>query len=201
VAKRVNSRKAVFLDLQGTLGGEGLGDIRDFSFFPFSAAAIRCLNDAGLLAIVTTGQSKISKGYFTYADFLARMEDLKRELADQGARLDAVYCCPHISSEGCACHKPRPGMLLQAQAEWGIDMAASYVVGDAGAWDMRMARAAGCTAILVRTGLGQSSLAEFRHLWADTEADFVAADVLEAAHWIRDAEQAGRPRTGFDGEL
>ena len=55
-------RAAVFLDLQGTLGGEGLGDIKHFTFFPSAIPAIKLLNDANLLAIVVTNQSHIAKG-------------------------------------------------------------------------------------------------------------------------------------------
>jgi len=60
-------RKAVFLDLQGTLGGDGLGDIREFSFFAFSAAAIKLLNETGLLVVVLTNQSHLAKGEFSTA--------------------------------------------------------------------------------------------------------------------------------------
>jgi D-glycero-D-manno-heptose 1,7-bisphosphate phosphatase len=180
----VDCGRAVFLDLQGTLGGEGLDDVLRFSFFPCAAPAIRLLNEAGLLAIVVTNQSHIARGDFTYAQFERRMDALRAELAEHGARLDAVYCCPHGKEDGCACRKPRPGMLLAAQRELGLDLARSYVVGDTGAWDMVMARAAGAGAILVRTGLGEGSLVEYRHTWADIEPDFVADDVLQAAEWV-----------------
>ena len=88
-------RAAVFLDVQGTLGGEGLGDIRDFTFYPPAIPAVKMLNEANLRAIVVTNQSRIAQGLFTYECFLERMESLKQELREGGARLDAVYCCPH----------------------------------------------------------------------------------------------------------
>jgi histidinol phosphatase-like enzyme len=88
-------RKAVFLDLQGTLGGEGIGDIRNFSFFSFSADAIKLINDAGLLTIILTNQSHIADGYFTLEYFHERVNELKDELSIKGAYLDGVYCCPH----------------------------------------------------------------------------------------------------------
>lgn len=180
----MSMRDAAFLDLQGTLGGEGLGDIMDFSFYPFAIPAIKLLNEANLLVIVVTNQSHISKGLFTYADFERRVDELKQELAGHSAQLDAVFCCPHTPRDDCSCRKPLPGLLLQARERFALDLTRCYLVGDVGAWDMVLARSAGCRAVLVRTGLGEGSLGPYRHLWAGVEPDFVAADVLEAAHWI-----------------
>ena len=189
-----SNRKAVFLDLQGTLGGEGLGDILGFSFYPFSIPAIKLLNEANLLVVVVTNQSHISKGYFTYDDFESRFDELKQELARQGARLDAVYCCPHTTEDGCSCKKPLPGMVLQAQRDLDLDLTECYLVGDVGAWDMVLARLVGCKAVLVRTGLGKGSLGEYRHSWADIEPNLVADNVLEAAQWIVESEKKQRSR-------
>lgn len=186
----MRSRAAVFFDLQGTLGGEGLGDIADFTFFPCAIPAIKRINDAGLLAIVVTNQSHIASGKLTYADYEARVVALKEQLAEKQAHWDAVYCCPHGKDDHCTCKKPLPGMLLQAARDFYLDLPACYVVGDTGAWDMLLAQSAGCRAVLVRTGLGEGSLKEYRHLWADMEADYVAADALEAAQWIAAREGA-----------
>jgi len=177
-------KKAVFLDLEGTLGGDGFGDILSFSFYPSAIPAIKMLNEAELLAIVVTNQSHISRGDFTYQDFESRMDDLKRELAEHRAKLDAFYCCPHTHEDKCLCRKPLPGMIIQAQKDFDIELSESYMVGDTGAWDMVLARSVGCKAILVRTGLGEGSLGDYRHEWADIEPDFVAEDVLEAVRWI-----------------
>ena len=185
----MTGRRAVFLDLQGTLGGEGLGDIRDFSFFPGAAGAIKLLNDAGLLVIVLTNQSHIAKGCFSYEEFEERMSQLTRKLTEQGASVDAVYCCPHGKDDGCTCKKPLPGMVFRARRDFELDVIACYLVGDCGVTDMVLAQAAGCRAILVRTGLGESSLGEYRHLWAEVEPDFIASDVLEAVRWVIASER------------
>jgi len=176
--------QAVFLDLQGTLGGEGLGDIRDFAFYANAISGIKLLNQAGILAIIVTNQSHISKGDFTYEYFLEKMEKLKSEVTAAGGRIDAVYCCPHQPKDNCACMKPLPGLLLRAQEDFHLNFSSGYVVGDTGAWDMVLARSVGCKAVLVRTGLGESSLKEYRHTWANINPDYIADDVLDAAQWI-----------------
>lgn len=145
------SNKAVFLDLQGTLGGDGLGDIMDFKFFPYSIEAIKLLNDNNILAIVVTNQSHISKGLFTTMDFNNRFEALKVELSSKKTH---------------------------------IDLTESYVIGDMGASDMVMANKAGAKGILVRTGVGEGSLTEFRNDWSEIEPDYVADNVLQAVKWV-----------------
>ena len=183
-----NLSKAVFLDLQGTLGGDGLGDIMDFQFFPCSIEAIRLLNKHNILAIVVTNQSHISKGYLTISDFNNRVEDLKKELSKEEVHFDAVYCCPHGGEDICECRKPLAGMLLQAKEEFKINFEDSYVIGDMGMSDMIMAKTVGAKGILVRTGVGEGSLTAFRHTWANVEPDYVAENVLEAVKWIIEKE-------------
>lgn len=178
------SNKAVFLDLQGTLGGDGLGDIMDFEFYPYSIEAIKLLNDNNILAIVVTNQSRIAKGFLTMMDFNNRVEVLKAELSSKNAHIDAVYCCPHGRNDNCECKKPKTGMLVQAQKDFNIDLTESYVIGDMGASDMVMANKAGAKGILVRTGVGEGSLTEFRNAWSEIEPDYVADNVLEAVKWI-----------------
>jgi len=75
-------------------------------------------------------------------------------------------------------------LARRAAEELGVDLWASYVVGDVGPNDMLLARNIGAKGILVKTGFGERNLGEFRHTWADYEADFIAADALDAARWI-----------------
>jgi D-glycero-D-manno-heptose 1,7-bisphosphate phosphatase len=99
------TQSAVFLDLQGTLGGDGLGDILDFSFFPSAIPAIKELNDAGFLAILVTNQSHIASGRFTYAEFENHIARLQSELAQNHARWDAVYFSLLLSYPVPTCHR------------------------------------------------------------------------------------------------
>jgi histidinol-phosphate phosphatase family protein len=180
----MNGQIAVFLDLQGTLGGEGLGDIRHFAFYPFAIPAIKLLNTANLLTVIITNQSHIAKGEFTYEYFKERMRALQQEVEDGGARLDAVYCCPHGEKDDCTCKKPKPGLVVTAQKELNLDLNSCYVVGDTGACEMVLAQSINSKGVLVRTGLGESSLVEYRHTWRDITPHFIAGNVLDAAKWI-----------------
>jgi len=178
------------------MGGDGLSDIRTFSLFPFTAEAVRLLNRCGVLVYVVTNQSHIAKGSITQAQFDERVSEMATELAAQGAGIDGVYCCPHARTDGCACKKPRTGLLEQCAHQHSVDLGGSYVVGDNGSNDTRLARAAGCSAVLVRTGIGEGSLGPYRHLWSDIEPDYVAGDLLDAAQWIERRESANKTAGG-----
>jgi D-glycero-D-manno-heptose 1,7-bisphosphate phosphatase len=184
VSAKETGRRGVFLDLQGTLGGDGLGDIQDFTFYACAIPALRLFNQFGLSIIVVTNQSHIEKGLLTYQQYEERVKELQGELGTAGAGIDAIYCCPHRTPDICTCQKPKLGMLHQAQQEFGMALSECFVVGDMGSSDMLMAHTAGCKSILVLTGVGESSLNEFRHTWAAVEPDFIATDVLQAAEWI-----------------
>lgn len=187
--KEQYNRKAVFLDLQGTLGGEGLGDIRDFSFYPFAIQAIKLLNDNKMLAIAVTNQSHIAKGYFTYEQFKDKVGNLCHELTEHGARLDGVYCCPHRSQDGCTCHKPRPGLVLKAKEDFDLVLDKCYVIGDSGISDIGLAQAVGSKGILVMTGLGNYCRIVDRDRWLGIKPDYMTSDFLEAVRLILELEK------------
>ena len=104
---------------------------------PRSAEAIRRLNRAGVAAVMVTNQAGIARGYFSEDVLRAVNESLVAQLARADARLDGLYVCTHHPSEGrppfradCECRKPKPGLLLRAAADLGLDLARSTMVGD-----------------------------------------------------------------------
>jgi D-glycero-D-manno-heptose 1,7-bisphosphate phosphatase len=175
-------KKAAFLDLQGTLGGTGVDDISTFDFYPFSIDAIKKLNQNDILAIVITNQSNISRGYITQKDFDDKMKMLYKELAENGAYLDGVYCCPHVREDNCTCKKPLKGMVEKAVKEHNIDLKNSFVIGDMGG-DIILAKNTDAKGVLVLTGAGKGSISNFRYTWEGYEADYIAENVLEAVNW------------------
>ena len=156
---------------------------------PGSLEAIRLINQAGLLAVVTTNQSGVARGYFSQDLVEAVHAQLLSAISSGGARLDAIYYCPHHPSEGsppwravCECRKPRPGMILRAAREHGIDFAGSYVVGDS-VVDIEAGAAAGLPGVLVLTGYGRGLLEHQKHRFK-TEPAHAAEDLLGAVRFI-----------------
>jgi D-glycero-D-manno-heptose 1,7-bisphosphate phosphatase len=158
-----------------------------FRLFANAPAAIRLLNEAGYVVIVVTNQTHIGRGEITVQQMDASFRRLQTELAGDGAHIDGWYICPHRKADACHCRKPSPYLLQQAARDYGLDLAASWMIGDGGASDILAGAAAGCRCILVRTGWGENSLGAYRHTWAAVEPDAVADDVLAAAHVVHEA--------------
>lgn len=177
-------RPAVFLDRDGTIAEEVgyLNHASRFRMFPFAAAAIRRLNEAGLPVIVVTNQSGVGRGYFPESLVRGVNEWMTQQLAEAGTKLDAIYYCPHTSAEDCNCRKPKTGMLEHAALEHSLDLQQSFVVGDRYA-DMELARNVRARSILVRTGYGEGELAWHSKKWPFLP-DFIAQDLTQAADWI-----------------
>jgi D-glycero-D-manno-heptose 1,7-bisphosphate phosphatase len=177
-------RPAVFLDRDGTIAEEVgyLNHPSRFRIFPFAAAAIRSLNEAGLPVVVVSNQSGVGRGYFPESLVHSVNELMKKDLAATGARIDAVYYCLHTSADLCDCRKPKTGLLERAAREHALDLQRSFVVGDRYG-DIELARNVRARGILVRTGYGEGELAWHSAKWP-TQPDFVAEDLSKAADWI-----------------
>jgi D-glycero-D-manno-heptose 1,7-bisphosphate phosphatase len=111
--------------------------------------------------VLVTNQSGIGRGYFTEADFRAVQARMEALLVEHGARIDAVYHCPHGPDEEppCRCRKPEPGLFLRAAHDLGLDPARSFYIGDRGR-DLAAAALLGGTPILVRAGIGEGGAGE-----------------------------------------
>jgi len=184
-------RIAVFIDRDGTITEEVgyVNHVDRLRLLPRSAEAIKLLNDAKILAVCTSNQAGVARGYFPLGlvhEVNRRLEEL---LATDGARLDAIYFCPHhkdgVVQEfklDCPCRKPKIGMIEKAESELDIDVARSYVVGDKYT-DVEFARNAGCVAIMVKTGYGRGEL-ELSGSDRELKPDHVAEDLYDAVQWI-----------------
>ena len=188
-------RRAVFMDRDGTISEE-VGYVNHpsrYRVFPYSAEAVRLLNDAGWLAILITNQAGVARGYFTEEVIDAVHGLLAQELEKQDARLDAIYYCAHHPTVGeepyrfdCNCRKPKPGLLLDAAEEFDIDLAKSWMIGDRYS-DIELARNANARAALVLSGYGRGEWEYQRAAWKH-EPDLVAKDLLEAVQKITGVE-------------
>lgn len=173
---------AVFLDRDGVInvnevrGGKPYAptQLEDFQFLPGVEEATRRLKDAGFLLVVVTNQPDVANG-ITRQDTLDAMHALLRKKLP----VDDIRICYHTDADGCDCRKPKPGMLLAAAADHGIDLARSYMVGDR--WrDVAAGKTAGCATILVEYDYDEPE---------PDSPDAVVASLSEAADWILRREQ------------
>jgi D,D-heptose 1,7-bisphosphate phosphatase len=157
--------KAVFLDRDGTINKlvffpeYGIIDSplnpAQFSLMPGAAEAIHAFNNLGLKVIVVSNQPAIAKGKMSEELFERVRAKMKAVLAKKGAYVDAEYYCFHHPQAKlrefkavCDCRKPKPGLLLKAASDFGLDISGCYMVGD-GLMDIKAGKAVGCRSILI----------------------------------------------------
>jgi D-glycero-D-manno-heptose 1,7-bisphosphate phosphatase len=178
--------RAVFIDRDGTLSEE-VGYINHperFRLFSYAGPAIKHLNENGWLAIVTTNQAGVARGYFAEEMIKTVHEGMREELQKAGARLDAIYYCAHHPSVGeppyrfdCDCRKPKPGLITRAASDFDIDLGSSWMVGDRYS-DIQLARNAGVKSAFVLSGYGRGEWEHQRQSWTE-QPDMVGKDLLE----------------------
>ncbi len=170
-------RPAVLLDRDGVLvrlvwrAGRWVSprQLAEFALLPGAAAAVTRLRAAGLPVIVVTNQPDLARGLLE----MRTLAEMHRQLAAQLA-VDAIYVCPHDDADGCACRKPRPGLLLAAARDFSLDLRRSFLVGDS--WkDIAAGQAVGCRTVHVASPALEAELGR---------ADFSAAGISAAAELI-----------------
>jgi len=169
--------ETVFLDRDGVINENRADYVKswaEFSFLPGAAEAIARLSRGGKRVFVITNQSIVNRGLVSRAAVEAIHRRMVREIERYGGQIEAVACCLHRPDEGCSCRKPKQGLLLDLAGEHGLDLGSTVVIGDALS-DVEAAIAAGCRAILVRTGRGSDQLGTE---WVDDLT--VASDLGEA---------------------
>jgi D-glycero-D-manno-heptose 1,7-bisphosphate phosphatase len=170
-------RSAVFLDRDGVLNRVFVKDgithppmsVLEFEFVPGAAEAVRRLHAAELVLVVVTNQPDVARGFQTREG----VEEIHAYLRAELPMLE-VLACYHDDGDGCACRKPKPGMLLEAATRWNLDLRRSFLVGDR--WsDVLAGQAVGCRTILVETPYSGRSRCK---------PDYCAHDLAEATEWI-----------------
>ena len=188
---RLNSeykRKAIFLDRDGVINKEVnlLHKIADFELLPGVSNAIKKNNSSEFLTIVVTNQSVIARNLCSIDQLDEIHKKMETQLGREGAKLDAIYYCPHHPDKGypeeipeykikCECRKPNIGMIKKAAAEFNIDLKKSFIIGDS-ACDIICGKKAELTVIGVKTGNG----------WDEKTAtpDYKFKDLSEAIDFI-----------------
>ena len=148
--------KLCILDRDGTineLGAEVVYSPDAWLPLPGALDAIARLNHAGWRVVIASNQPGLGRGLFEVATLNAIQARMHRLLAAAGARVDAIFYCPHAPDEVCRCRKPEPGLFEQIGERFGVELGGTPAVGDS-LEDLLAGVAAGCEPHLVLTGLG-----------------------------------------------
>jgi len=175
---------AIFLDRDGTINREigYLSEPEKFDLLPNALDGMKKLQDMGFRLVIVTNQGGIGLGYFTKEDFYQVNKKMLTEFSQSGITIDKIYFCPHSKAENCSCRKPEIGLILRARDDLNIDLSHSYFIGDSEV-DIKTGLKAGMKTIFINNELA------FDPSMPEVEADFVAKDLLEAAHIILQQEQ------------
>jgi len=172
--------KAVFIDRDGTINTNVPYCRRpeDFELLPGAAEGIKLLNEHGFKVVMVTNQSGLGRNYFT-GEMLAMIhEKMRRELAENGAYIDAIYYCPHHPDDGCECRKPSPKMVFQAAQDLNIELPQSWFIGDSHT-DIMTGDNAGCKTVLITTDDKDNVSSR------DTRRpDYTSSSIIAAARYI-----------------
>lgn len=154
--------KLLILDRDGVINQDSdayIKTLEEWIPLPGAIEAIARLSKAGWTVAVATNQSGLARGYYAPATLEAMHAHLRQLVAEQGGELGLIVHCPHGPDDGCACRKPRPGMLQAIAAHYALPLAGVWFVGDSSG-DLEAARAVDCQPVLVRTGKGERTLAK-----------------------------------------
>ena len=183
--------KAVFLDRDGVITKEPpyyAHRIDQLELIPKSAEAIKVLNKSGFKVIVILNQSGVARGYYQEKDIQIYNNEMKRQLEEKGAYIDAIYYCPHYSKAiiekykiDCECRKPKPGMLRQAEKDLNLNLKLSFLIGDKMS-DIEAGYRAGCKTILALTGQGNDELKNNPKI--DIKPNYISNDLYTASQII-----------------
>lgn len=173
-------KPAIFLDRDGVLNTSIIKDsksyaprrLEDFHIFPEAAQITRAFKEAGFLVIVVTNQPDVGNGFVEQA-----IVDSMHVILAKTLLLDGIKVCYHPQIAGCQCRKPKPGMLLEASTEFGIDLRKSYMIGDR-IGDVLAGQAAGCRTIFIDYGYAETTKEQVKL------ADFVVGSLQEASSVI-----------------
>lgn len=179
-------RKAVFLDRDGVINREVgvLSDVTRLRLLPGVAGAIRKLNQQGFLVVIVTNQPVVARGWLDEEGVKEMNNLLLKRLEKKGAKIDAVYYCPHHPEatleqyrKRCLCRKPEAGMVFKATQDLNIDLEKSFMVGDM-SQDVLAGERAGLKTVLVRTGYAGKD-AKY-----NAKPNFVSKNLVEAVNHI-----------------
>ncbi|AOF87350.1 HAD hydrolase, family IIIA domain protein [Hydrogenophaga sp. RAC07] len=175
--------KLLILDRDGTLNrsrDDYVASPDEWEALPGALEAVARLNQGGWRVVLATNQSGIGRGLFDMASLNAIHAKMHRQLAAVGARVDAVFFCPHAPDEACACRKPLPGLFTQIGERFGVSPASVPAAGNA-LRHVKAAAAAGCPPHLLLTGQSEHLRGRVGH-GTNTDLAALAPDLPPGTH-------------------
>jgi D-glycero-D-manno-heptose 1,7-bisphosphate phosphatase len=142
------------LDRDGVINEDLPGSVlaeSDFVMLPDASRAIAELNRKGYRVLVVTNQACIGRGELSLNALNRIHESMVRDVGAAGGNIEQIYVCPHTDEDDCDCRKPRPGLLMRAQRDFGFDPSVTWMVGDTDR-DVAAAISAGVRPAVVGTG-------------------------------------------------
>ncbi len=172
-------RGLLILDRDGVINrdsSEFVKSVDEWIPLPGSIRAIAELDRAGFTVTVASNQSGIARGLFDRNALRSMHRKLRRLVAVEGGRIDRIVVCPHGPDDGCACRKPRTGLLRRLARHYKTRLEGVPVIGDS-LRDLQAAAKTGARPILVRSGNGRKTEPRLSGSLADTEVfdDLAAA--------------------------
>ena len=158
--------KFIILDRDGVINHDSDEYIKspaEWHPIPGSLEAIARLKQAGYQIAVATNQSGVARGLYDEKILGLIHQKMQDLLAKLNASIDVIFYCPHQPSDHCTCRKPKPGLLQQVAKHFNISLTSIYYIGDKKS-DVDAAHAAGCKAILVKTGYGEQTIQKYPEL-------------------------------------
>jgi histidinol-phosphate phosphatase family protein len=157
------SKPCIFFDRDGIVNeSPGPGYVErweDFHLQPGFVAALKTVTAKGCPAVIITNQQGVAKGLYSEEVLNGIHRNMRAQLRAHGVDVLDIFQCTHLVAEGCACRKPKPGMLFDAAQRHGLDLSSSWMIGDSEK-DVEAGAAAGCKTIRV-CPLGEETKAAF----------------------------------------
>ena len=174
--------KLIILDRDGVVNYDSDQFIKspdEWKPIPGSPDAIARLNQAGFKVVLATNQSGVGRGLFDMAMLNTIHDKMNKVLAQAGARIDALFFCPHAADSDCGCRKPKPGMFQEIGVRFNVSLAGVPCIGDS-LRDLQAAAEVGGQPILVLTGKGRLT----QEKGSIPENTLVFADLSEAVKYL-----------------
>ncbi|KOR31492.1 hypothetical protein TI05_12720 [Achromatium sp. WMS3] len=175
--------KLVILDRDGVINEDSPKYIKspeEWIPIPGSLEAIARLNHSGFKVVVATNQSGIARGLFSLEQLNAIHQKMRQALERVGGHVEGIFFCPHTPEHGCDCRKPRSGLINEIKKRLNFDISKAYMIGDSYR-DLQTAWIVGAKAILVKTGNGNHTQAQYDQELSNTK---VYSDLANAAKSI-----------------